>query len=195
MTELQATNRILLSAGLPLVTAFDNAPEDAIRARELLRNHTEELVTQDWAFNTLEDVSISKDSEGGLYLPDEYAYASFYPQTEREFSPAVVGRRILSRNGGTLPDPLRLKRVIVKVAWDEIPAAIQFFIIKLAENDFVSSVLGDPSLQQHTQETLGKAWNDLQRYRVRTTPTPLFRVPEVLNRGHYQSSHRPSRMR
>jgi len=195
MTELEAVNRLLLSAGLPLVSSLEQAPEDAIRARDHIRNHTEETVTQDWAFNTREDVALSKDPDGKIYVPENTSYVTFYQDTQMEFSPVQVGNEIISRSNQTLPDPLRVKRLIIQTAWEDIPKAIQFFILKLAENDFIATALGDPDLTRHSQATLAKSWNDLQQYRTRTGPTPLFRVSEVLHRGFTQASPRQSRMR
>jgi hypothetical protein len=186
MTKLEAVNTILRGAGLPPVTSLTNPPVplEATRAYQHLEETLSDVMNTDWTFNTVFDLTLSPDSTGTITGPEDMAYAEFSEEDLSKYQPVFRGPRVFNRKDNTyvFDKAITLRKLCSVLGWDEIPHQIQRYILKVAENDFVSIHIGDPSAVRHTQETLGKAWGDLQKYRVKIAPKPLFRVPSVLNR-------------
>jgi hypothetical protein len=192
MTYLEAVNNVLRGAGMPPVSSLEASPlpPEALRVKAFLDEHLEETLTNDWTFNTQFDVTISPDSNGHITLEDNTVYAEFAEKDIAKDQLVLRGDRLFSRVRGSYQwdHDITLRKIVVSLGWDEIPRQVQQFIVKLAENDFVATVMGEPDKQRHTEGSLVRAWQSLQRYRVKISPKPLMRVPEVLNR---RPSYRP----
>jgi hypothetical protein len=197
MTELEAVNRILSGAGFDPVSTLDapNVPEEALKAKTALNETTDDLLSEDWKFNTEFDLEVEPDGNGELVL-DGVIYAEFSESDEYEYRPVLRGTKVYNRNDRTyvFTDSMTLCKVVSRLTWDEAPDALQRYIVKVAENDFVMQVLGDDLMVRHSEKTLQEAYGRLNKYRARTTPTPLIRVPGILDRRAQRHGSRTSRM-
>lgn len=188
MTELEAVNTILRSSGFPEVASVSQTQESSV-AKTHLDQHVADLLTQDWQFNTRFDVEVTADGSGHIDLPAGSTYAEFSEEDHFKYSPVLRSGRVYNRKDGTDVFPvghvMTLRKLVDALTFGDMPPALQQYSVKLAENDFVNAVLGDPQKIRHTQETLGKAYQDLNKYRVKRAPKPLMRVPSVLDRRPY----------
>lgn len=197
MNELEAVNRILKGSGLAPVNTLDtpNVPEEALRAQAILEEATEDILTQDWKFNTILDLEYEPDDDGEVTIPG-YAYVEFDDIHQYELAPVLIGDRVFSRKKNTyvLNEAIKIRRAVRSIAWEDLPPAVQLYIIKLAQNTFVSTVLGDTSSIRHTQESLMRAYTELNRYRVKENNRAFISMPSVLNRSGYPVGNRVSRL-
>jgi hypothetical protein len=192
MTYLEAVNNVLRGAGMPPVSSLETTPlpPEALRVKAFLDEHLEETLTNDWTFNTQFDVEVGPNDDGEILLGEDIVYAEFHEEDLAQEQVVLRGDKLFSRVRGSYEwdSPITLRKIVVSLGWDEIPRQLQQFIVKLAENDFVATVMGEDQKKRHSETSLLRAWQNLQKYRVKIAPKPLFRVPEVLNR---RPSYRP----
>lgn len=192
MTTLEAVNNVLRGAGFPPVSSLStpNLPPEVNRIVAFLEEHTDEVLSNDWTFNTAVDVTMSPDGTGEITLPDSVVYAEFHENDLAEDQIVLRGKRLYSRvrSSYVWDKDITLRKLVTTLPWEEAPRAVQQYIVKLVENDFVATVLGEDQKKRHSETSLLRAWQGLNKYRTKSAPKPLFRVPEVLNR---RASYRP----
>ena len=197
LTRLEAVNRILTGSGLTAVSTL-TGPEvspDALNAETFLDEAYHDLSTQDWKYNTLINQTYSPNVDGEIVM-DNIAYVEFNDEYEEDHQPVLRGNKVFDRVNNTYvwDKDILCRKVVEDVPFELSPPAFQLYVIKVAENTFVGTQLGEPGQVRHTQETLQRAFMALVRYRIRTHNGALMSVPSILERGTHPSGHRISYM-
>ena len=199
LSRLSATNRILTGSGLTPVATLTGpgVSPDALTAANFLDEAYNDLIFHDWKFNTLVDQTLEADGvTGEVSLPTGTQYVEFSDELEYSHRPVIRGDRVFDRVNDTyvFGKDLPVRKLVEDVPFEDAPLQFQLYVVKVAENNFVGTHLGEQGAVRHTQESLMMEFRKLNKYRVKIKNSPLMNVPSVLNRSPYPAGSRTSYM-
>lgn len=197
-TELEAVNAMLAAIGeSPVEELETTAQADVQMAVNILRDTTRDTLSDGWRFNTEYSVELAptdtfEDPLDGtllnIFTPPERlisfrAGPSVVLRPARRYrkdnkAPLVFYDRDRNRDGFPDLNVLVLHRATFYMDYDHLPESARNYIVKLATNRFVRSVVGSDTLAAFTERDIYAALRKLRRDQGGNDRHNLFRHPD-----------------
>ena len=162
LSKLRAVNIVLNAMGEPSINSLTDAGIDAEMAYELLNETSRFVQDKGWHWNK-ENHTLTPDTNGFLNLPKNVGKVDpigINPDT------TVIqrGTRLFNIIQSTYVFPLPITvELIVRLPWEDLPAAAQHFITYSSAQTFQTRQLGSTELDKEIAPRATAAWNDLVR--------------------------------
>ncbi len=141
ITELEAVNLGLVSAGATPVTSIDNTQPDVLSLKQLLTASSRTLQKRGWWFNREYAVVLAPDPQGRIVVPQN---ALVVDSTDRTDDFTVRGTFFYDRANSTLAISRSVTVDMISfLNWDELPFHAQEVIQYQAAMRFVGGDDGD----------------------------------------------------
>jgi hypothetical protein len=153
LTELDAVNSMLATiAESPVSTLETGSHEDAIIARQVLKQVSGEVQDEGWYFNTEYGYTLPPDSEGYIRPPEGVLSIDVEPMSRGYVYDILVrGDRLYNNtlHTYTFDSPLY---VTVKwaLSWEYLPETAKRYIIARASRVFQAKAMGSETLNRFT---------------------------------------------
>jgi len=163
---IDAVNRILAAVGDSPVSSIEEPTNvNVINAIKELDRVNRGEQKRGWSFNTISEYTLNKDTNTG-----QVSWSTTFLRLKD-----TSGGKQLVRKGDylynltdqtfTFNSSITVEAVILR-DFEEMPEAMQDYIIAKAANSFQIKYLGDPTLTESLQGELQEAWMGLQEYEM-----------------------------
>jgi hypothetical protein len=188
LTELDAVNSMLATiAESPISTLEELAHEDAIMARQILRQVSGEVQDEGWYFNTEYEYPLLPDLDGNINLAGNMLSVDIEPITPGEPYDVIVRGNRLYNN--TLHTYSFKQPIYVTVKWalsfEELPETAKRYIIARASRAFQAKALGSETLNQFTLADEARTRAALLREEVNNVDGNFGGIPHKKARRGY----------
>lgn len=186
LTELEAVNAILTSAGLPFIASLPPFDQDPVIAYDILKEKRRQHLARGWSFNTEYCVTYSP-SAGLIQVPE--AVVSIVPagiSEGRRFSLRDVTVYDRDENTTTFEDDIEVDQVLL-LDWDETPHLFRVLVQHDSTVEFLNRNFPDSPNIPGARASAALALAEFQRSDAEADESNLFRNPEIA-----QIAYRPS---
>jgi hypothetical protein len=190
ITELEAVNSMLATIAESPVTALDGTHEDAIMARQVLRQVSREVQAEGWYFNVEYDYPLNPDVNGEISIPSNMTSADIEPYSQERYNDLedviIRGDRLYNNADHTY---VFNHPIYVTARWalnfEELPETAKTYIVTRASRLFQTKAMGSETLNQFTQADEARARAALLREDVNNADCNYRGIPNKNARvGH-----------
>ena len=184
-TELEAVNTILSTIGeAPLNTLTGSLPVDGTIAKNVLSEVAREVQSQGWHFNTHNKVTLSRNTDNKIPLPNNAVRVEIDPIKYTKYSYDIVQRDNLlynlAKNEETFDTDFDDVTIVYLLKFDEIPEQAKRYITIRSARIFHDRTLGANTIHKFSQEDEAKALSILKQAESLTGDYSIFDTPEQL---------------
>jgi len=191
-TELEAVNTILSTIGeAPLNTLTGSLPVDGTIAKNVLSEVAREVQSQGWHFNTHNKVTLTRNTDNKIPLPNNAVRVELDPIKYTKFSYDIVQRDNLlynlAKNEETFDTDFDDVTIVYLLKFDEIPEQAKRYITIRSARIFHDRTLGANTIHKFSQEDEAKALSILKQAESLTGDYSIFDTPEqayTIKRGY-----------
>jgi|TARA_X000001382_G_scaffold26517_3_gene17025 hypothetical protein len=191
-TELEAVNTILSTIGeAPLNTLTGSLPVDGTIAKNVLSEVAREVQSQGWHFNTHNKVTLSRNTDNKIPLPNNAVRVELDPTKYTKYSYDIVQRDNLlynlAKNEETFDTDFEDVTIVYLLKFDEIPEQAKRYITIRSARIFHDRTLGANTIHKFSQEDEAKALSILKQAESLTGDYSIFDTPEqayTIKRGY-----------
>jgi len=191
-TELEAVNTILSTIGeAPLNTLTGSLPVDGTIAKNVLSEVAREVQSQGWHFNTHNKVTLSRNTDNKIPLPNNAVRVEIDPIKYTKYSYDIVQRDNLlynlAKNEETFDTDFDDVTIVYLLKFDEIPEQAKRYITIRSARIFHDRTLGANTIHKFSQEDEAKALSILKQAESLTGDYSIFDTPEqayTIKRGY-----------
>ena len=191
-TELEAVNTILSTIGeAPLNTLTGSLPVDGTIAKNVLSEVAREVQSQGWHFNTHNKVTLSRNTDNKIPLPNNAVRVELDPTKYTKYSYDIVQRDNLlynlAKNEETFDTDFDDVTIVYLLKFDEIPEQAKRYITIRSARIFHDRTLGANTIHKFSQEDEAKALSILKQAESLTGDYSIFDSPEqayTIKRGY-----------
>jgi hypothetical protein len=191
-TELEAVNTILSTIGeAPLNTLTGSLPVDGTIAKNVLSEVAREVQSQGWHFNTHNKVTLTRNTDNKIPLPNNAVRVELDPIKYTKFSYDIVQRDNLlynlSKNEENFDTDFDDVTIVYLLKFDEIPEQAKRYITIRSARIFHDRTLGANTIHKFSQEDEAKALSILKQAESLTGDYSIFDTPEqayTIKRGY-----------
>jgi len=186
MTETQAVNLMLMSAGLTPVNSLDIAGiVDVEKAKDILLNTSREIQKNGWHFNTERNYKLLTDPNKHISLPtnclqiDSIRDSAGIDVTIRGTQLRKV-ERVDGEDPTEFDEPVHVDMVVF-LPFEELPEAARWYVAVKAARRFAVSATASATLYQFSKEDEMEAKMDMEEADSFTGDYSILRTNDVLN--------------
>ena len=191
-TELEAVNTILSTIGeAPLNTLTGSLPVDGTIAKNVLSEVAREVQSQGWHFNTHNKVTLSRNTDNKIPLPNNAVRVELDPTKYTKYSYDIAQRDNLlynlAKNEETFDTDFEDVTIVYLLKFDEIPEQAKRYITIRSARIFHDRTLGANTIHKFSQEDEAKALSILKQAESLTGDYSIFDTPEqayTIKRGY-----------
>jgi hypothetical protein len=191
-TELEAVNTILSTIGeAPLNTLTGSLPVDGTIAKNVLSEVAREVQSQGWHFNTHNKVTLTRNTDNKIPLPNNAVRVELDPIKYTKYSYDIVQRDNLlynlAKNEETFDTDFDDVTIVYLLKFDEIPEQAKRYITIRSARIFHDRTLGANTIHKFSQEDEAKALSILKQAESLTGDYSIFDTPEqayTIKRGY-----------
>ena len=182
-TGLEAVNTILSTIGeAPLNTLTGSLPVDGTIAKNVLSEVAREVQSQGWHFNTHNKVTLSRNTDNKIPLPNNAVRVEIDPIKYTKYSYDIVQRDNLlynlAKNEETFDTDFDDVTIVYLLKFDEIPEQAKRYITIRSARIFHDRTLGANTIHKFSQEDEAKSLSILKQAESHTGDYSIFDTPE-----------------
>jgi len=174
MSKLDAVNKMLESVWeQPVSTLQVSGVASVAMAKRVLEETSTSVQSRGWAFNSEENVTLTPDVEGNLYLPNGAIEVDPMGDS-RDVDAVMRGTRLYDRENHTyaFTQPVDV-RLITLLEFEDLPQAARFYIAVMAARVFRDKYLQMTTPAAPSPEEV-EALRDLEEHEGATNDNNMF---------------------
>ena len=159
MTTLDAVNNMLLAVNALPVTILDESIAEVKIALQVLNQTTELVLSSGWHFNTEENVELTPDADGNIYIP---LNAIFVDPTDKTKDYIIKDGKLYDKasHSFVFDEPVKVT-IIYNYSFENLPIYAQKYIAEKAARIYIAQTFGDPQLYQYQSQEEIEAYTNL----------------------------------
>lgn len=179
-TQLQAINTMLSAVGEPPVNSLSSQRADSLIALQVLEEISREIQAYGWHFNIENNVTLTPDATGNIYLPDNVARVDTDPLLYVNLDIIMRGNRLYDKvtNSYVFTGALIVTQVVM-LDFEELPEPARRYIMIRAARVFMDRMVGSEKHHAFNLQDEMMAQVKMREYEMDTADYSIFHDPSV----------------
>lgn len=172
-TLLEAVNTMLSAIGEPPINSLTSQRADSLIAVQILNETSRSVQSYGWHFNIEYNVTMTPDSSGFIFLPDNVARVDMDPR--EGYDVVVRGNRIYNKstNSYVFSGPISITQIVL-LDFEELPEPARRYIMIRAARIFMDRMIGSDRHHTYNLQDEIDALIKMREYEMDTADYSIF---------------------